>query len=127
MALTMASTPLKLLRSCSTIIISTARETIATLSSKFSASTIVFSSHLVNYKKNIHVKFFWRVDTIIALLQLKLTFVVCLIIFKRFGDVFSLSFLVHTDPTNSEGFTVLYNSNSNNVNCLANSMGWSCN
>lgn len=47
----------------------------------------------------------------------------CFIIFSKFGDVFSLSFLVHTDPTNSEGFTVLFSSNSKRVNCLANSIG----
>jgi hypothetical protein len=48
MAETTARTPLKLFRSCSTIIISTIRDIIATRSSKFSASTIFFSNHLVN-------------------------------------------------------------------------------
>lgn len=48
---------------------------------------------------------------------------VCLIIFSRFGLDFSLSFFVHTAPTNSEGFIVLYKSNSNIVSCRASSTG----
>lgn len=50
---------------------------------------------------------------------------VCLIIFSRFGLEVSLFFFVQTLPTSSEGFTVLYSSNSNTVNCLASSIGWS--
>lgn len=52
---TMAKTPLKLLISFKAIIISIILFTIATRSSKFSASTIFFSSHLVNYKRTILV------------------------------------------------------------------------
>lgn len=51
---TIASTPLKLFISFKHIIISIILLTIATRSSKFSASTIFFSNHLVNWKKKNH-------------------------------------------------------------------------
>jgi hypothetical protein len=62
----------------------------------------------------------------IHVMYVRLTLVVCLIIRSKLGEVCSLFFLVHTLPTNSEGFTALYSSNSSSVNCLAISIGCNC-
>jgi len=62
MAETTARTPLKLFRSCSTIIISMIRDIIATRSSKFSASTIFFSNHRVNCEQIlVRLLNYWQV------------------------------------------------------------------
>lgn len=78
--LVMARTPLKLLYSCSTIMISSTRLITATRSSMLSVSRMVFSRYLVKL-------------------------VVCLTILSRLGLLLSLSSRVQARSTSSEGLT----------------------
>lgn len=108
MALTTSRTPLKLLSSWKTCKISMIRDTTATLSSRFSVSIIHLKRTDTQDILNGDSHCLAASQSLYYFSNHSVRLVVWRIILRRFGEWSSLSSLVQTLPTNSDGCTALH-------------------